>query len=169
MWIRRSLRVDWGKLHRRHRSQEFIAFVRHIDSQLPAALEVHLILDNYGIQSRTGCCATQDSIVIFVPTYSSWMNLVERFFAALTEHQIPDRREESTVALLGKVARWLRCKPVANRAGSRTGRQGVSVRASRGDLREQRQCRPEVEELAWSQAQTSPPTEIFPRLARTVT
>jgi len=77
-----------GQLKRRHRSIDFIGFLRHIDRVVPADLEVHLILDNYGTHKtakvkqwlrrhpRFQCH--------FTPTYSSWINLVERFFASLT-------------------------------------------------------------------------------------
>lgn len=73
-----------GKLKRRHRSMESISFLRPVDSQVPEDLDVHMILDNYGTHkaekvkkrllrhSRFHCH--------FTPTYSSWINLLERFF-----------------------------------------------------------------------------------------
>ncbi len=79
-----------GQFKRRHRSIDFIGFLRHIDRVVPADLEVHLVLENYGTHktakvkqwllrhSRFHCH--------FTPTCSSWINLVERFFAGLTEH-----------------------------------------------------------------------------------
>jgi transposase len=81
-----------GKLNRRHRSTEFISFLRHIDSQVPPELDVHLILDNYGTHKtekvKTWLLRHPRFHCHFTPTYSSWINLVERFFATLTEHQL---------------------------------------------------------------------------------
>jgi transposase len=81
-----------GKIKRRHRSVEFISFLRHIDQVVPEDLEVHLILDNYGTHKtqkvKTWLLRHPRFHCHFTPTYSSWLNLVERFFAALTEHQL---------------------------------------------------------------------------------
>ena len=100
-----------GKLHRRHRSQEFIAFLRHIDSQVPAVLEVHLILDNYGThktaQVKNWLLRHPRFHCHFIPTYSSWMNLVERFFATLTEHQLRRGTYRSVVALEKAIRNYL--------------------------------------------------------------
>ena len=100
-----------GKLHRRHRSQEFIAFLRHIDSQVPAALEVHLVLDNYGThktaQVKNWLLRHPRFHCHFIPTYSSWMNLVERFFATLTEHQLRRGTYRSVVALEKAIRNYL--------------------------------------------------------------
>ena len=100
-----------GKLHRRHRSQEFIAFLRHIDSQVPAALEVHLILDNYGThktaQVKNWLLRHPRFHCHFIPTYSSWMNLVERFFATLSEHQLRRGTYRSVVALEKAIRNYL--------------------------------------------------------------
>jgi len=81
-----------GKCYRRHRALEFRKFLDLVDAAVPADLQVHLILDNY---------ATHKSPTIhrwllrhtrfhlhFIPTHSSWLNLVERWFALLTERQI---------------------------------------------------------------------------------
>lgn len=81
-----------GKLKRRHRSAEFCSFLRHIDSIVPEDLQVHLILDNYGTHKtpkvKQWLVRHPRFHCHFTPTYSSWINLVERFFAALTEHQL---------------------------------------------------------------------------------
>lgn len=92
-----------GKLKRRHRSTEFISFLRHIDSQVPAELDVHLILDNYGTHKtqrvRNWLLRHPRFHCHFTPTYSSWINLVERFFATLTEHQLRRGTHRSVPAL----------------------------------------------------------------------
>lgn len=81
-----------GKTYRRHRSQEFRQFLDMIERNVPAELDVHLILDNYATHKTA---AIQRWLlkrprfhVHFTPTSASWLNLVERWFAALTEKQI---------------------------------------------------------------------------------
>lgn len=81
-----------GEFHRRHRSVEFRKFLDTIDQAVPSHLNVHLILDNYGthktVQVRRWLAKRPRFHVHFTPTSASWINLVERWFAALTEKQI---------------------------------------------------------------------------------
>ena len=81
-----------GALKRRHRSIEFRTFLDHIDAQTPADLDVHLIMDNYGTHKtpiiRSWLAKRPRFQVHFTPTYGSWLNLVERWFAELTTKQI---------------------------------------------------------------------------------
>jgi transposase len=92
-----------GATHRRHRSAEFRSFLDRIDREVPAELDVHLVLDNY---------ATHKTQLIhrwllqhprfhlhFTPTDSSWINQVERWFATLTDKQIRRGTHRSTRAL----------------------------------------------------------------------
>lgn len=92
-----------GKLKRHHRSSEFISFLRHIDSVVPDDLDVHLILDNYGTHKtkkvKHWLLRHPRFHCHFTPTYSSWINLVERFFAALTEQQLRRGTHRSVPAL----------------------------------------------------------------------
>ena len=92
-----------GQLKRRHRSVDFIGFLRHIDRVVPADLAVHLILDNYGAHKtakvKQWLLRHPRFHCHFTPTYSSWINLVERFFASLTEHQLRRGSHRSVVAL----------------------------------------------------------------------
>ena len=92
-----------GQLKRRHRSIDFISFLRHIDQVAPADLGVHLILDNYGTHKtakvKQWLLRHPRFHCHFTPTYSSWINLVERFFASLTEHQLRRGSHRSVVAL----------------------------------------------------------------------
>jgi len=80
-----------GKLHRR-RAQEFRQFLDLIDANVPAALDVHLILDNYQTHKTpliwNWLAKRPRFYVHFTPTYGSWLNLVERWFAELTNKQI---------------------------------------------------------------------------------
>lgn len=77
---------------RRHRSKEFLTFLRKIDKDVPKPLDVHVVMDNYGTHKTK---AVRDWFLRrprfqphYTPTYSSWLNLVERFFGLLTERQI---------------------------------------------------------------------------------
>lgn len=81
-----------GQLHRRHRALEFRKFLDKIDAEVPREFDVHLILDNYGTHKT----ATIQRWLLkrprfqlhFTPTSASWLNLVERWFALLTEQQL---------------------------------------------------------------------------------
>ena len=81
-----------GRLHRRHRSGEFRQFLDVIEAQVPAELEVHIILDNYGTHKtaliRKWFAKRPRFHLHFTPTYGSWINLVERWFAKLTNKRI---------------------------------------------------------------------------------
>lgn len=81
-----------GECHRRHRSIEFRKFLDTIEANVPRELEVHMILDNYGTHKtaaiRNWLVKRPRFHVHFTPTSASWINLVERWFATLTEKQI---------------------------------------------------------------------------------
>lgn len=78
-----------GSLHKHHRAKEFLGFLRKIDGEVPVDLDVHLILDNYQTHKvpavKRWLVRHPRFHLHFTPTYSSWMNLVERWFAALTD------------------------------------------------------------------------------------
>jgi transposase len=81
-----------GSCHRRHRHQEFLRFLRKIDSEIPIDLEVHLVLDNYAThkqpQVKRWFARHPRFILHFTPTSASWLNQVERFFAEITRRRI---------------------------------------------------------------------------------
>jgi transposase len=81
-----------GQLHRRHRSTEFRQFLDLIEANVPAGLEAHIIMDNYGTHKtaliRTWFAKRPRFHLHFTPTYASWINLVERWFAAITNQRI---------------------------------------------------------------------------------
>lgn len=81
-----------GQLHRRHRSSEFRQFLDVIEANVPAELEVHIIMDNYGTHKtaliRRWFAKRPRFHVHFTPTYGSWINLVERWFAEITNQRI---------------------------------------------------------------------------------
>lgn len=81
-----------GRFHRRHRSLEFRKFLDVIDANVPANLDVHIIMDNYGTHKtaliRNWFAKRPRFHVHFTPTYGSWLSLVERWFAELTMKRI---------------------------------------------------------------------------------
>ena len=81
-----------GQLHRRHRSAEFRQFLDVIEANVPAGLEAHIILDNYGTHKtaliRNWFAKRPRFHLHFTPTYASWINLVERWFAEITNKRI---------------------------------------------------------------------------------
>ena len=89
-----------GECHRRHRAREFRKFLDTIETSVPARLDVHLILDNYGTHKtpaiRRWLVRHPRFHLHFTPTGASWMNLVERWFGLLTERQIRRGAHHST-------------------------------------------------------------------------
>jgi transposase len=81
-----------GECMSRHRHQEFLKFLRRLDREFPADLDLHLIVDNYGTHKhdkvKTWLARHPRFQLHFTPTSSSWLNLVERWFAKLTEKRI---------------------------------------------------------------------------------
>ncbi len=81
-----------GQLHRRHRSSEFRQFLDAIEAHVPAGLEAHIIMDNYGTHKtaliRNWFAKRPRFHLHFTPTYASWINLVERWFAEITNKRI---------------------------------------------------------------------------------
>ncbi len=77
---------------RRHRHQEFLQFLRHIETSVPPALDVHLIVDNYAThkhaQVRRWLAARPRFHVHYTPTYASWLNQVEIWFNIVTQRAI---------------------------------------------------------------------------------
>ena len=101
-----------GECYSRHRSAEFRRFLKRIDDAVPAELDVHLILDNYATHKTP---AVQKWLakrprfhVHYTPTYSSWLNLVERWFALLSERKIKRASHASTRELVHDIRAFLR-------------------------------------------------------------
>jgi transposase len=81
-----------GECKQRHRHQEFLAFLKLIEKQTSKDLELHLIVDNYATHKhekiKNWLKRNKRVHLHFIPTSSSWLNLVERFFGLLTEKQL---------------------------------------------------------------------------------
>jgi transposase len=92
-----------GQTQRRHRSVEFRHFLDTIEENVPRELDVHLILDNYGTHKtqliRDWLVKRPRFHLHFTPTSASWLNLVERWFALLTEKQLRRGVHRSTKEL----------------------------------------------------------------------
>jgi transposase len=81
-----------GQCYPRHRHQEFLKFLRRLDEEFPGPVELHLILDNYGTHGhqkvRDWLARHPRFVLHFIPTSSSWLNLVERWFAELSQKAV---------------------------------------------------------------------------------
>lgn len=95
----------------RHRHQEFLAFLRHIEANVPAQLDVHLICDNYSTHKHARVRAWLARRPRFhlhhTPTYSSWLNQVERWFALITNQAIRRGSFDSVADLKRKIAEFV--------------------------------------------------------------
>jgi transposase len=101
-----------GECHRRHRSSEFLNFLRTIDDATPADLDLHLVLDNYATHKTPAIhrwLARHPRFHLhFTPTSASWLNQVERWFALLTEKQIRRSTHRSTRELETAIKQYLK-------------------------------------------------------------
>ena len=81
-----------GQCLPRHRNGEFLKFLRTVDRQTPKGLQIHMILDNYGTHTHDNVKAWLAKHprfhLHFIPTSSSWLNMVERWFRDLTDKAI---------------------------------------------------------------------------------
>jgi len=96
----------------RHRHQEFLAFLRHIEANVPVQLDIHLVVDNYATHKhpkvRAWLARRPRWHIHFTPTYASWLNQVERFFALITQRAIRRGSFVSTADLVKKIDRFVR-------------------------------------------------------------
>jgi transposase len=97
--------------HRRHRHQEFLRFLQTIDKAVPANLELHLICDNYATHKtsevKKWLLRHPRFHLHFTPTSSSWLNLVERWFAELTNRKLRRSAHRSVVDLERDIRAWI--------------------------------------------------------------
>src|ERR1700739_3530172 len=97
--------VTISNCYRRHRHQEFLRFLKDIDANLPTGFDVHLVMDNYGTHKvrpvQAWLARHPRYHVHFTPTSGSWLNLVERLFAEMTERCVR-RGSHTAVRVLEK-------------------------------------------------------------------
>jgi transposase len=100
-----------GQCFDRHRHDEFLVFLKKLDRQTPRKLALHLIVDNYATHKHPEVNAwlvTHPRVHLhFTPTSASWLNLVERFFAELTERRIRRGVFTSVAELEAAIAAYL--------------------------------------------------------------
>ena len=103
-----------GDCYKRHRHQEFLKFLRRIHREFPGKMSLHLVMDNYGTHGTPEVKAWLNRhprfVVHYVPTSCSWLNLIERWFAELTNKRIRRdsfRSVEDLIAAIGEfLAVW---------------------------------------------------------------
>jgi transposase len=97
--------------YRRHRHQEFLRFLKLIDAAVPADLDLHLVLDNYATHKtpeiHKWLLRHPRFHLHFTPTSSSWMNLVERWFAELTNRKLRRSAHRSVTELEDDIRKWI--------------------------------------------------------------
>lgn len=100
-----------GQMHRRHRSVDFRRFLDAIEDNVPDQLDIHVIMDNYGTHKtaiiRNWFAKRPRFHAHFTPTYGSWLNLVERWFAELTQKQIRRGSHRSVLELENAIRDFL--------------------------------------------------------------
>jgi transposase len=97
--------------YRRHRHQEFLRFLKLIDAAVPKGLDLHLLLDNYTAHKTPAIhqwlLKHPRFHLHFTPTSSSWMNLVERWFAELPNRKLRRSAHRSVVELETDIRKWI--------------------------------------------------------------
>jgi transposase len=100
-----------GSIHRRHRGTEFKKFLTKLDREVPAELDVHLVCDNYTTHKHPTIArwlaAHPRFHMHFTPTYSSWLNQVERWFGLLTDKKLRRGVHKSIYALEKDICDWI--------------------------------------------------------------
>ena len=110
-----ALEIATGKvitdLRKTHTAKDFIAFLNKVDREVPADLEVHVILDNLSTHKTPAVhqwlLRNKRFHFHFTPTYGSWMNLVERWFSALTTKKLQRSAHRSVKALAADIRDWV--------------------------------------------------------------
>jgi transposase len=100
-----------GRLHSRHRAIEFKQFLQTLDREVPADLDVHVVLDNSSTHKTPAIqrwlTAHPRFVLHFTPTSSSWLNLVERWFAELTTKKLRRGAHSSVRQLNADIRAWI--------------------------------------------------------------
>jgi len=95
----------------RHRHQEFIRFLKQIDGQTPAGLDLHLIVDNYGTHKHRRVTSWLHRHprfhMHFIPTSSSWLNMVERWFREITDKRIRRGTFKNVASLIAAIRAYM--------------------------------------------------------------
>jgi transposase len=101
-----------GSCYPRHRNEEFLKFLRQIDRETPAGLDLHLVLDNYGTHNHEHVHQWLEKHprfhLHFTPTSSSWLNVVERWFGEITRKRIRRGVFKSVPELIEAIQEFIR-------------------------------------------------------------
>jgi len=101
-----------GRCKRRHRHQEFLQFLRHIDANVPKSLDIHLVVDNYATHKHAKVkrwfAARPRYHIHYTPTYASWLNQVEIWFNIITQKAIRRGSFRSVKDLVAKIERFIK-------------------------------------------------------------
>lgn len=116
-----ALDVATGKVlarcAKRHRHQEFLTFLRLIDKEVPPDLDIHLIADNYAThkhaKAKAWLAARPRYHVRFMPTYSTWLNQVERWFGLITQQAIRRGTSTSVTDLIRRIHEFTKAHSAA--------------------------------------------------------
>jgi len=100
-----------GRLHQRHRAVEFLKFLKTIDREVPAHLDVHIVLDNASSHKtpkvKRWLAQHPRFVLHFTPTGSSWLNLVERWFGELTTKLLKRGAHRTVRQLNNEIRAWI--------------------------------------------------------------
>ena len=101
----------FGQCRKRHRHEEFLSFLRLIDREVPAELDIHLVLDNYATHKhakvKRWLAARPRFHLHFTPTSASWLNQVERWFGLLSQRAIKRGSFRSVADLVRKIQAFI--------------------------------------------------------------
>ena len=97
---------------RRHRHQEFLQFLRHIDANVPKDFDIHLVVDNSATHKyakvKKWLAVRTRYHMHFTPSYSSWLNQVERWFGIITQKAIRRGSFKSVKELVAKIESFVK-------------------------------------------------------------
>lgn len=97
---------------KRHRHQEFLQFLKHVDTNVPKNLDIHLVVDNYATHKhakiRNWLAARPRYHIHYTPTYSSWLNQVETWFNIITQKAIRRGTFRNTKQLKDKIDQFVK-------------------------------------------------------------
>jgi transposase len=96
---------------KRHRHQEYLQFLKHIEENVPQKLEIHVVVDNYSIHKhakvKRWLAAHERWHVHYTPTYASWLNQVEIWFNIITQKAIRRGTFRSVKELIAKIQEYV--------------------------------------------------------------
>lgn len=100
-----------GSCKKRHRHQEYLAFLQQIDESVPKNLDIHIVVDNYATHKHAAIkrwiAQRPRYHVHFTPTYSSWLNQVEIWFNIITQRAIRRGTFKSVKELIQKIEQFV--------------------------------------------------------------